>query len=102
MLVGRYDPASPPFPDIDLTAEDPDRTVSRRHARIRFQGGVYLLQIEQQARNPGEKDGAALTKGTAIPLRPGDCFTLGRVALQFEVWPPPATPRPAIEGTPSE
>lgn len=102
VLVGRYDPASPPFPDIDLTAEDPNCTVSRHHARIVVQSGGYLLQVAEEARNPGEKDGTALTKGAAVPLRDGDRFTLGRVELQFEARAPTATARPTTELSPND
>lgn len=99
ILVGRYDPASPPFPDIDLSGDDPNRTVSRHHARFLLRGGQYLLRLEDDARNPGEMDGAPLVTGVLIALKDGDRFSLGRVELQFlSEDPNPARPTVQLGG----
>jgi pSer/pThr/pTyr-binding forkhead associated (FHA) protein len=84
VLIGRYDPSSPQRPDIDLSPDDPNRTVSRRHARVIQREGRYLLQVEPTARNPGEMNGAKLQQNVTIPLSPGDRFQLGKVDLTFE------------------
>src|SRR5207237_2059060 len=41
-LVGRTDPNSSIFPEVDLSRFDPHTKVSRRHARIYRKGDVYL------------------------------------------------------------
>lgn len=84
MLIGRFDPSSPQPPDIDLSVDDTNRTVSRRHARILHREGRYLLQVEPTARNPGEKDGVRLQQGVIVPLMNGDRFVLGKVELTFQ------------------
>ena len=84
MLIGRFDPSSPQPPDIDLSVDDTNRTVSRRHARILHRDGRYLLQVEPTARNPGEKDGVRLQQGVIVPLMTGDRFVLGKVELTFQ------------------
>ena len=42
-LVGRRDPVSNIFPEIDLSKFDPQTKISRRHARIWREGGKFLL-----------------------------------------------------------
>jgi hypothetical protein len=83
-LIGRHDPNSVQQPEIDLTLDDPNKTVSRRHARVVQRDGRFLLQVEPTARNPGEKDGARLQAGVLVPLTHGDRFQLGKVELVFE------------------
>ena len=42
-LVGRFDPNTGIHPDIDLTDDDPQLSVSRRHARILCEHNRYFL-----------------------------------------------------------
>ena len=47
MLVGRSSQASGYTADIDLSGHDPDKTLSRKHARItRSTDGVFLKEEE--------------------------------------------------------
>jgi serine/threonine protein kinase, bacterial len=43
-LVGRRDPMSNIFPEIDLSKFDPQTKISRRHARIWREGASYLVE----------------------------------------------------------
>ena len=43
-LVGRTDPHSNIFPEIDLSRFDPETKVSRRHARIWREGDTFLVE----------------------------------------------------------
>ncbi len=84
-LIGRYDPVSNAYPELDLTPYDADRVVSRKHAYIYREGGAYFLcpvsgggtQHNKRLLNLGEKvkliDGDAIIIGGAIALR----FELG-------------------------
>lgn len=43
-LLGRRDPTSNIFPDVDLSSFDPETKISRRHARIWRDGEKYLVE----------------------------------------------------------
>ena len=43
-LLGRTDPHSNVFPEIDLSRFDPETKVSRRHARIWREGETFLVE----------------------------------------------------------
>jgi serine/threonine-protein kinase len=43
-LLGRRDPMSNIFPDVDLSRFDPDTKISRRHARIWRDGEKFLVE----------------------------------------------------------
>ena len=71
LLVGRHT-------DCDIVLEDP--TVSRRHARLRFRDGAWVLQ-DLESRNG--------TRVNAVPmvrcrLHPGDDLALGNLQLRVD------------------
>ena len=43
-VVGRLDPKHGVSPDIDLSEYDPRMTVSRQHARIRFEENFFYIE----------------------------------------------------------
>src|SRR5262249_41122929 len=43
-LIGRVDPHTGIFPEVDLSSYDPETKVSRRHARVYREGGQFLLE----------------------------------------------------------
>ncbi len=83
-LIGRYDPVTGTRPEIDLTQVDINRSVSRRHARIVFQGGAFLLSEEVGALNGTFVNGVRLSSGTPTRIISGDKVGLGMVALVFK------------------
>lgn len=83
-LIGRYDPNTGIHPDIDLTEEDPQLSVSRRHARILFEHGRYFLVEEHGVANGTYIKGDRLAAGDARELKPGDRVGFGMVVLFFE------------------
>jgi len=83
-LVGRYDPNTGIHPDIDLTDEDPQLSVSRRHARILCEHGRYFLVEEHGVANGTYIKGDRLPAGDARELKPGDRVGFGMVVLFFE------------------
>lgn len=88
-LIGRSDPQSNIFPEVDLTRYDPDTKVSRRHARIWRQGETYLVE------DLGSVNGTVVFNRTDKPLRlsphqpqiiqSGDRIRLGETLLHFFV-----------------
>lgn len=83
-LVGRYDPNTGIHPDMDLTEEDPQLSVSRRHARILCEHGRYFLVEEHGVANGTYIKGERLAAGDARELKSGDRVGFGMVVLFFE------------------
>ena len=83
-LVGRYDPNTGIHPDIDLTEEDPQLSVSRRHARILCEHGKYFLVEEIGVANGTYIKGDRMAAGDARELKPGDRLGFGMVVLFFD------------------
>jgi CRP-like cAMP-binding protein len=83
-LVGRYDPNTGIHPDIDLTEEDPQLSVSRRHARILCEHNRYFLVEEHGVANGTYIKGERLAPGDARELKAGDRVGFGMVVLFFE------------------
>jgi len=83
--IGRFDPVTGMRPDVDLSAVDINRSVSRHHARLVRQGSVYNLTEEVGALNGTFINGKRLTTGKPVPLRDGDEVGLGMVRMRFHV-----------------
>ena len=75
-LIGRFDPTTGVHPDIDLTEEDHNLSVSRRHARI-------LLE-EPGVANGTFVRGERIQPGEPRELKHGDRVGFGMVVLFFE------------------
>ena len=86
-LLGRRDPMSNIFPEIDLSKYDPQTKISRRHARIWREGGNFLVE------DLGSSNGTILMAGVSdsVRLQPrhphqlanGDRLRLGDTTLHF-------------------
>ena len=83
-LIGRYDPVTGTRPEIDLTAYDTSRSVSRRHAKVTARGDTLFVSEEVGALNGTFLNGKRLTPGKPEPIRTGDTLALGTVTLRFE------------------
>jgi serine/threonine-protein kinase len=86
-LLGRRDPMSNIFPEVDLSKFDPQTKISRRHARIWREGSNYLVE------DLGSSNGTVVipvVSGT-VRLQPhqphvlvnGDKIRLGDTTLHF-------------------
>ncbi len=87
-LIGRRDPISNIFPEVDLSKFDPQTKVSRRHARIWREGGKFL--VEDLGSSNGTLVIASLgTKriGAREPylLSNGDKIQVGDTILEFHL-----------------
>jgi eukaryotic-like serine/threonine-protein kinase len=82
-LVGRGDPQSNIFPEVDLSRFDPNTKISRRHARIWRQGDSFLVE------DLGSVNGTVINEQVKLaPLQPrvlesGDRLRLGETTLHF-------------------
>jgi pSer/pThr/pTyr-binding forkhead associated (FHA) protein len=82
VTIGRLDPASASFPDVDLTTDDAlDRGVSRRHAKITRRGHEVFIE------DLGSMNGTFVNRKKLTPylpetLRNGDQLQLGKLMLR--------------------
>jgi serine/threonine-protein kinase len=84
-LVGRTDPQSNIFPDIDLSRFDPETKISRRHARIWRHGDTFLLEDLGSVNGTVVNDAVRLGPRQPRPLENGDRLRLGETTLHFVV-----------------
>lgn len=83
VLIGREDPVSNHFPDIDLAAHGGDEGgVGRRHATLHLQGGQATLE-DHQSVNGTYVNRQRLQSGVRQPLNNGDELRFGRVVLMY-------------------
>ena len=83
-LIGREDPVSGSFPDVDLVPYGGEEGgVSRRHAQILRRGGQFSIE-DLNSVNYTFVNRQKVAPGTPHPLQDGDEIRLGRVVLQFK------------------
>jgi hypothetical protein len=81
VLIGREDPVSGIYPEVDLTPHGgEDGGVSRRHARLIFESGSYFIE-DLDSTNFTFVNRQKLAPKTRHPLNDGDEIRCGRVAL---------------------
>ncbi|HVG19610.1 MAG TPA: protein kinase, partial [Blastocatellia bacterium] len=89
VLIGRTDPHTGIFPEIDLTMYDPETKVSRRHARIYRQGEQFLIEDLGSVNGTiiNSISGGSVRLNTKSPrvLSAGDEVKLGGTTLKFAV-----------------
>jgi hypothetical protein len=83
--IGRWDPNSGVFTDIDLSDDDPGRYISRSHARISLNNGEYFIQDMGSTNGTFVNKGPRLTMGSTQKLENGDEIIMGRTFFTFVV-----------------
>jgi len=84
-LLGRTDPHSNIFPEIDLSRFDPETKVSRRHARIWLEGETYLVEDLGSVNGTVINDSVRLAPRQPRVLDSGDKLRVGETTLHFLV-----------------
>jgi tRNA A-37 threonylcarbamoyl transferase component Bud32 len=86
-LLGRRDPQSNIFPEVDLSKYDPQTKISRRHARIWRDGGSFMVEDLGSSNGTvllaGQHDSIRLQPRQPHPLASGDRIRLGDTTLHF-------------------
>jgi hypothetical protein len=85
-LLGRTDPDTGIFPDVDLSRFDTGRYVSRRHATIRRDGTQFYL-TPHPTLNPTRVDGFVVAPGTTVPLHDGARLEFADLVSNFVIRP---------------
>ncbi|MBC7910690.1 MAG: protein kinase [Pyrinomonadaceae bacterium] len=88
-LIGRSDPHSNIFPEVDLSKFDPETKVSRRHARIWRKGETFLVEdlgsVNGTVVLGRDNDTVRLAPHQPRVLENGDKLRLGETMLHFLV-----------------
>ncbi len=84
-LLGRTDPHSNIFPEIDLSRFDPETKVSRRHARIWLEGETFLVEDLGSVNGTVINDSVRLAPRQPRVLDSGDRLRVGETTLHFLV-----------------
>jgi len=83
--VGRWDPDSGSFPDIDLTEDDDESKISRKHARIVCRGGQFFLEDLGSLNGSYINRGQRLSPSEPNSLKDGDEIIMGKTFFNFHI-----------------
>lgn len=81
--IGRWDPDGGAFPEVDLTNDDAEAKVSRRHARIVLNGGAAFIEDMGSLNGTYVNRGSRLIPGEPHPLHDGDEIIIGKTFFKF-------------------
>ena len=84
IVIGREDPLSEIYPDLDLTEHGGEEGgVSRLHAKIYYDGSQFSIE-DQNSTNSTFVNRQKLNAKTPAPIKDGDEIRLGKVAMRFQ------------------
>ena len=83
--LGRKDPVTGIYPDVDLTPLDNQRSISRRHAKIHRRGERFFLCEDIGTMNGTYVNGERLETGVPGEVREGDRVRVGVVELTLRI-----------------
>src|SRR5690348_13127294 len=86
-LVGRWDPETGAFPEVDLDQDDPEAKISRKHALIRFEGGKITVEDIGSLNGTYVNRQPRLMPGNPVELKNGDEIIIGKTFLKLVVEP---------------
>jgi len=86
-LVGRWDPETGAFPEVDLDADDPEAKISRKHALIRIDGGKVTIEDIGSLNGTFVNRQPRLAPGAPAELKSGDEIIIGKTFLKLVVDP---------------
>jgi hypothetical protein len=86
-LIGRWDPETGSFPEVDLDQDDPEAKISRKHALIRFEGGKITVEDIGSLNGTYVNRQPRLMPGNPVELKTGDEIIIGKTFLKLVVEP---------------
>ncbi|HKM99374.1 MAG TPA: FHA domain-containing protein [Candidatus Binataceae bacterium] len=86
-LVGRWDPETGSFPEVDLDADDPEAKISRKHALIRIAEGKITVEDIGSLNGTYVNRGPRLQPGSPAELKTGDEIIIGKTFLKLTINP---------------
>lgn len=81
--IGRWDPDGGAFPEVDLTADDPEAKISRKHARIFVQDGEYYIEDLGSLNGTYVNRGPRLLPGSPQIIKHDDEVVMGKTFFKF-------------------
>lgn len=81
--MGRRSPADQIEPDVDLTDDDPESYVSRRHAQVIRSAGAFVFE-DVGSSNGSFVNNVKVQPGVQQPLHDGDRIRLGKTEFVFQ------------------
>jgi hypothetical protein len=86
-LIGRWDPDTGAFPEVDLDADDPEAKVSRKHALVRIDGGRISIEDIGSLNGTYVNRQPRLQPGNPLDLKDGDEIIIGKTYLKLSINP---------------
>ena len=95
-LIGRWDPETGSFPEVDLDADDPEAKISRKHALIRIEGGKITIEDIGSLNGTYVNRQPRLSPGSPAEIKSGDEVIIGKTFLKLVVEPISEPPSPPV------
>jgi predicted component of type VI protein secretion system len=86
-LVGRWDPETGSFPEVDLDADDTEAKISRKHALIRLDGDKITIEDIGSLNGTYVNRQPRLQPGNPAELKDGDEVIIGKTFLKLTISP---------------
>jgi len=83
-LVGRWDPDSGSFPEVDMEHDDPEARISRKHALIKMSATLTIEDIGS-LNGTFVNRGRRLEPGSPAELKDGDEIIVGKTFFKVSV-----------------
>jgi len=83
-LVGRWDPDSGAFPEVDLETDDPEARISRKHALIRVSDSV-TVEVIGSLNGTFVNRSRRLDPGSPVVLKDGDEIIIGKTFFKVSL-----------------
>jgi CRP-like cAMP-binding protein len=84
VTVGRRDPVTGIQPSVDLTGLDQERSVSRRHAKLKRRGRRLYVVEDLGTTNGTFVNGERISPGEPVEVSAGDLLRFGLVELTYD------------------
>src|SRR5208282_185206 len=86
-LIGRWDPETGSFPEVDLDADDPEAKISRKHALCRIENGKITVEDIGSLNGTYVNRGQRLQPGSPADIKNGDEVIIGKTFLKLVIEP---------------
>jgi hypothetical protein len=86
-LIGRWDPETGSFPEVDLDADDPEAKISRKHALCRIEDGKITVEDIGSLNGTYVNRGQRLQPGSPADIKNGDEVIIGMTFLKLVIEP---------------
>ncbi len=87
-VIGRFDPESGAFPEVDLEADDPEAKISRKHALIKIENGRVTIEDIGSLNGTYVNRAPRLQPAQPVELKGGDEVIVGKTFFQVVIETP--------------